>query len=278
VELVGSGTSAASGDGAAARLRALAATQPEPLRGWLAQVGGSGQSLSMAAERRRIGQAWQADVLPLCQRAIAGRYPLANGEAEIPMGDFARFFGPGGVLERFFEQHLAPYVDRRGSYRWNARGAELGIPGSFLALFERGGQVRDAYFGGGGEPRIRFSLTPQYLDASVDQVVLSYDGRPLSYSHGPQIPWELTWPPTDSRRIDVVFHLPQGEQPALSATGVWGLFRLLESADVRPEFEAGAFVSFSQGDRSVTFRLQANSIENPFVSSELRGFRCPAGV
>lgn len=278
VELAG-GRAAVPADGAAARLQVLAASQPEPLRGWIAQVSGSGQSLSRAAQRRRIAEAWQADVLPVCKRAIAGRYPLAGGDGEVPMGDFSRFFGPGGILAQFFDANLAAFVDRRGgSYRWNQQGAALGIPSTFLALFQDGAQVRDAFFGSAAEPRIRFRLTPQYLDASVDRVVLSYDGKPLSYSHGPQIPWELSWPPADSRRTEVVFHLPGGEQPALSATGVWGLFRLLDNADVRPEFDAGAFVSFTLAERSVTFRLEADSIENPFVNNELRGFRCPAGV
>ena len=51
-------------------------------------------------------------VTPVCQQIVSNRYPFVRGSSqEVPLGDFAKVFSPGGVLDKFFTQSLAPYAD-----------------------------------------------------------------------------------------------------------------------------------------------------------------------
>src|SRR5262249_21669016 len=51
-------------------------------------------------------------VLPECKRIITGRYPFTRGsDQDVPLVDFGRVFGGGGLLDGFFKQHLQQYAD-----------------------------------------------------------------------------------------------------------------------------------------------------------------------
>ena len=64
--------------------------------------------------------------------------------------DFARLFGPGGLLDDFFQKKLAPYVDTTVK-PWQFRqlgDASLGDSAS-LIQFQRAAEIRSVFFGGG---------------------------------------------------------------------------------------------------------------------------------
>ncbi|MEI8618399.1 hypothetical protein P4S63_18490 [Pseudoalteromonas sp. B193] len=43
--------------------------------------------------------------------AIVGRYPFSPyADKEVNMKDFTRFFGPGGTIDSFFTNYIAPSV------------------------------------------------------------------------------------------------------------------------------------------------------------------------
>ena len=50
-----------------------------------------------------------------CEEAVNGHYPFASdGTEEISLADFAKLFAPGGLMDRFFAQNLAPLIDMTG--------------------------------------------------------------------------------------------------------------------------------------------------------------------
>ena len=125
--------------------RRAASRAPAPLAGLLDQVASGATSIASGDKRQQINEIWRADVAPLCQRALAGRYPVANAAAEVTLDDFSRLFAPNGLIDGFFQQHLRPFVDMSSTpWQWQSfDGIELGD------LVRRPGAVR----AGGEDPR-----------------------------------------------------------------------------------------------------------------------------
>ncbi|MDV7396695.1 hypothetical protein RZS08_35185, partial [Arthrospira platensis SPKY1] len=117
---------------------------------------------------------------PGASRAVAGPPDAA-------LAAFGRFFGPNGLMDGFFKQHLQPYVDATsGIWRWRGPvGPEQSIDPEALRAFQRAAVVRDALFAGGGQtPLVRFQLVPVQLSGDIQQAIVSLDGQTLAYTAG----------------------------------------------------------------------------------------------
>ena len=123
----------------------------------------------------------------LCSKAVTGRYPFTPGSTnDIPLDDFAKLFAAGGLLDKFFNDNLQTFVDTSGP-TWKAQpvaGVAPPVTPADLAQFQRASQIRDLFFGGGGnQPTVRFDITP--VDTDAKQVTLDLDGQSIVYAHGP---------------------------------------------------------------------------------------------
>jgi type VI secretion system protein ImpL len=279
------GTAAAlgNGDDPAQLLQAEAAQDPQPVTRWL-------QALAVNANQLRGGgaldQAKKAFAAPggpasLCSKAVTGRFPFAsNSNNDIPLDDFAKLFAAGGLLDKFFTDNLQSFVDTSGAV-WKAQpvsGVAPPVTPADLAQFQRASQIRDLFFGAGGnQPTVRFDITP--IDTDAKQVTLDLDGPSLVYAHGPSRATSVTWP--GSNRMNsarLVFDPPPSNgPPVLQATGPWALFRLIAKGNLQPSDSPDRYtLSFSVGDRHASFELRAGSVQNPFAPGVLKDFQCPA--
>ena len=67
--------------------------------------------------------------------------------------DFGQLFGPGGMLDDFFQRRLAPLVDTSTTpwtYKPLADGKRPASPAA-LAEFQRAARIREVFFRGGGK-------------------------------------------------------------------------------------------------------------------------------
>ncbi|TIU36177.1 MAG: hypothetical protein E5W31_10960, partial [Mesorhizobium sp.] len=80
-----------------------------------------------------------------CEEAVNGHYPFARDSSEdISMADFAKLFAPGGLMDRFFAQNLAPLIDMTGqewSWKQNARYSK-DLAKSTLKAFQAAAEIR----------------------------------------------------------------------------------------------------------------------------------------
>ncbi|MEW8384962.1 MAG: type VI secretion system membrane subunit TssM, partial [Candidatus Thiodiazotropha taylori] len=117
--------------GVISRLKLEAQRQPGPLADMINTLADGSSNLTVSGVRSHLNSVWNTQLLPFCQRSLAGRYPLErNSVREVTISDFGRFFGPGGMMENFFNTYLIDFVDTsRRVWRWNAAGNKtLGIP------------------------------------------------------------------------------------------------------------------------------------------------------
>lgn len=266
---------------ALASLQMLAKQLPVPIGDMIGQIGVRTQSVAVTQARVDLARRYNQQVLRECRDLIEGRYPVNRASAaDVPLADFGRVFGPGGVFDKFFRENLEPLVDAsREPWRWRQGAAPIGGSAALLRQFQLVQRIRAMYFaqeGGsspGQAPATRFFLTPDMLDASVTRFTLDVDGQAFEYRHGPPASRPMSWP-GEGGRAAFVFEEPSASIPGESRQGPWAWFRLLDQARVERESDSRLRLTFSAGGRSMRVILDAASSRNPFGTNALAGFSC----
>jgi type VI secretion system protein ImpL len=263
-------------------LRTQAQGMPEPLRDMLLGLTDNAQTETFAKERARLNDLWRANVAPFCHAALDHRYPLdPYSGVDVTLDDFARLFGPGGLIDAFFQTNLQPYVDTTAKpWRWRPGAAAPRMPADVLFEFEQAAAIRAAFFPDGAKSlAVRFQLVPRSLDTGITRFRLRLNGQTLDYEHGPERPVNFQWPSSDGPQVvRVTYEIAGSDEPrAYTIEGSWALFRLLDRVDVS-RMQADRFnVRFDLDGKDgseATVQLDASSVVNPFGLAALRQFRC----
>jgi len=273
---------AGQGQAVIQQLKMEASRQPPMVQGMLNSAASRSGNIVFQGVAAQLNTEWQSRGLSFCQQAISNRYPIArNSSQEIRLDDFGQFFGPGGIVDTFFREYLANYVDMsRSPWRVRSSGASpISISTAALRQFERADAIKETFFRGGGPtPSVRFEMQPIGMDATISKFSLSLAGKTIAYSFGPQITEYMEWPGPDQNaevRIEMSPPAPGGAS-MLRERGPWAWFRVLDKANIsttgRPEHFQ---VEFRLGDRSAAYELIARSAYNPFRFDDLEQFRCP---
>lgn len=264
-------------------VKSIADELPPPVNDWIRTVGQDSGNLIAGGARAHINNIWTAEILPFCREAIHDRYPIKRGSSrETTIHDFGRLFGPGGLIDAFFQENLTKFVDTTNE-QWSWRGEGLGISDEALAQFQRAANIRDAFFVGGGKtPSATFELKPLTMGQDIKQFILDLEGQIVDYRHGPPQISKLQWPgPDGPGRVRLVFVHKYGSRPSINEEGPWAWFRVLDRSRIassnQPEmFRVTFSVSDTIADMSASFELRATSVRNPFNLDQLRRFSCPA--
>lgn len=241
-------------------------------------LAGETQDVVRGQAKGELAELYQGQVVTECNAILKGRYPFTRGgTTDVPVADFARLFGAGGLFDTFFTTKLAPFVDT-SSVRWRwreASGGSLGLSDAILSQFELASQIRQQYFKpGSAEPEVRFTLAPEYLDATTQSFALEINGQRLEYSHGPQQRWSVKWPSEVNEQVIVTFDTGAGPGPSTVYDGPWALFRFIDASALAPQTDTRFGLTVAAGGQSARLLLDASSIRNPFANSLLARFRC----
>jgi type VI secretion system protein ImpL len=266
----------------AGKLKADAGRLPEPMRSMVENLSQSGAVQAQAAERGSLSQ----DLRPLadfCNRAVAGRYPLVAGSARDALPeDFGQFFGPGGMMDDFFQKRLANLVDTSSKpWRYKPVAGQANVSAAALAQFERAARIREIFFRSGKTPSIRLDFKVIEMDASITQFVLDVDGQLVKYAHGPVLPMAVQWPgPKGSNQVRIQLTPPSTSGASGQvADGPWALFRVMEKAQLESTGIPEKFiVTFNVENRRARFEVTTNSVQSPLRVRELQEFSCPEGL
>lgn len=226
----------------------------------------------------------KASLTETCNRLAAGRYPLVRGSrTDMRLTDFTTLFGPNGLMETFFQKHLAQNVDRT-TRPWRIRSddpAQAPAADGLLA-FQRAAEIRRVLFANGSAiPTLRMDIKPIDIDPALRRIDVNVDGIDLRLGADHSKTASVGWPdPGGSRRVEVVATGADGapiEGASKVYEGSWGLFHWIDSAEVTDftdppnRFRA----VFTIGGRLAMFDITTNTQRNPFRLPELTAFRCP---
>ena len=254
---------------------------PGPMQRWAAQITTGSSGITADGTRASINARWQSQILPFCEQAIENRYPFKkSSQADVAMQDFTKLFGPGGLIDTFFNEQLLKHVDTRARpWAWKSiNNTDLGISPAVLQQMQYAAEIRDAFFNGNPTPSVNFQLTPEALDPKAQKVTLEIDGQTVEFQHkqGAPKPVAMKWPGAVGI-ARVVFQPPANNTGnAVSKDGPWGWFRLLSAAELRrTNVSDRSRVIFNIGGRIAIFQMQSGSVINPFNLPALSKFSCP---
>ncbi|RWO43355.1 type VI secretion system membrane subunit TssM [Mesorhizobium sp.] len=253
---------------------------PDPVDDWLGGIAGDTSGLTQKAVTSELNAIWRADILPFCQAALNDRYPFSPESAvDVNVRDFARLFGPAGMIDTFINDHLISYVDT-ASQPWKWR-ADFGLDAAALAAFEQARRIRDDLFPGGTGPVMSFTLQPTDLSPNVTRVTLNLDGQNLVYYNNATRPQPMTWPGKDGTGVISLAFQPIDGSPEvmLNETGSWAWLRLLRSGRFTGTSLTDVY-SLRLGTQGMyaDFELKAASVENPYNLQMFKKFSCPPQI
>ena len=262
-------------------LESLSSRWPEPVRSMLRDLASKGAGQSFVARRDELGRQLAGEVGAACSRLLQGRYPLnRSGSDEVSRGEFAKAFGAGGLLDGFFDRHLASFVDT-SSRNWTLPTADGGTEAAeSLQQFQRAAVIRNALFSDDGRQlgvRLEFRLLE--MDPVISSFEIDIDGQLLRFGRDAKGAQAVRWPDTAAREQRVrlgVNTAAAGSGARHSFDGPWGLLRLFE----RVRVEAGPsadrlLVVFDVEGRRARFEVKSATAPNPLRLAALEQFQCP---
>lgn len=253
---------------------------PDPVNTWLSGIAGDTSGLTQKAVASELNAIWRADILPFCQAALNDRYPFSPDSAvDVNVRDFARLFGPAGMIDGFINDHLISYVDTSAQpWKWRA---DFGLDPSALAAFEQARRIRDDLFPGGQGPVMAFTLEPTDLSPNVTRVTLNLDGQNLVYFNNATRPQPMTWPGKDGTGVISLAFQPIDGSPEimLNETGSWAWLRMLRGGRFTGTSLSDVY-SLRLGTKGMyaDFKLKAASVENPYNLQMFKKFSCPPQI
>ena len=256
-----------------------ATSLPDPINAWIGGIAGDTIAVTREAVIAQLNARWRADVLPFCTSATSGRYPFdQTSRIDVNISDFARLFGPDGLIDGFTKDNLLAYIDTT-TKPWSWR-ADFGLDGKTLQPFENARAIRNGLFAGGAGPIMAFTLEPKDLSANASRTTLNVDGQSLVYFNSAARPTAMTWPGSDgTNMITLSFSPVDGTAEAItSETGAWAILRLFRKGQLRKTELPELFkLRLAASGFSADFELRANSVENPFDLGMFGSFVCPKG-
>ncbi len=123
------------------------------------------QSVSDAS-LETMNRALQDRISFFCRDTITVSYPFARSDRYLSIENFSRFFGPGGDMDRYFSEFLAPHVERTSAGLAWRQDSPLADRLNLAALrqFERAEKIRQAFFAG-GSPQPQVEITVRHVES-----------------------------------------------------------------------------------------------------------------
>ena len=273
------------------KLRESSARFPKPFSDMLLNLAADVEREVALSSAGQLQVALRDQVTPVCQRTVTNRYPFVRGSSsDVPLADFAKLFGPGGVMDTFFKQYLEAHADRsKSQWTWH-QSTELAQSLSLdtLQAFQHAAEIRDAFFQTGSNiPMVQLTVKPAFVsDASATlEIGGTVIASPTASNNLPAntqqpasaAPVLVQWPGASLRAAISAPTSPGGQPSVLEKTGPWSLFRLLEAGGVSVHGET-ATASFAVGGTVLRYNFTSAASRNPLNLMALRTFRCPSGI
>ena len=266
-------------------LRSTISRLPEPIARMVQSAVNDIEGGAVDASKAELQQDLQGRVTRDCRRIVEGRYPFdRSSTSDVSIAEFSRLFSPDGIVDRFFQQKLAPYADLSGkSWRWRD-DTPLGrsLSPATLAEFQRAATIRDAFFPQGGtSPKVTLRVEQTALDGPAQYALLTVDEEILqTYAQGfsSSQARSFEWPGADGGEVMVHLMPPiEGREHFVKRVGPWALMRMIAAGTPQKRGDV-IQLRYPIGGRSVSYQVKIDTALNPFYLPALTEFKCPAGL
>ncbi|MNU53664.1 hypothetical protein D3C71_427000 [compost metagenome] len=267
---------------ALSHLRVASGRLPRPVGVWFSVLAEDAWRLVLSDAYQYLNQRYQSELYSFYGKAINKRYPFsAHSASEVALNDFREFFKTQGVVDRFFDNYMRPFVSGSpGNYRLRSiDGQSLPVSRVYLDQMASVQVIRQSFFSENpAEPHVQFKLEPYTLDSTASRSEFRFGDRSLEYRHGPIVAASFKWPTDaeDGRTSLVLDRMTDRPIGIEKNSGPWSLFRLLDL--MQTEYLIGRDVLVLKADLGglrANYLLTSQRMPNPFDMGVLRTFRMP---
>jgi type VI secretion system protein ImpL len=236
------------------------------------------------------GSSWESSVWQKWHEKLEGKYPFASSPSDASLNDFFDFFAPGeGVLWSFFDESLKPTLERRGSSFVPSRRFKSAISytGDFLEICLKKGQefTTTLFPPKADHAAVVFDVNLHSVSPTIGQVTFEVDGASHTYRNEPEQWITITWPGKTPHGARLRVRGASGLDEEVNRPGDFGLFRLLDAADVKPGRAGGradgaptlvaTWGLKAARDSVVSLDLRPSRNENPLNPGFFKNYNCP---
>jgi type VI secretion system protein ImpL len=237
------------------------------------------------------GGVWEITAWKTWSTRLEASYPFTeSAPTDVKIEDFTDFFNPEkGQIWAFYEQTLKGSLERQGNDFVPTRRfkAQVAYSNEFLNCLRRAAKITDATFGADPKtPSVSFEVNLHSVSPDVSEVSIEVDGVSRTYTNTPEEWLTVTWPAKDAkeRGAKVKVRGISGLSEEIVRSGDFGLFRLLDAAEVRPGLAGkGGDVPVlvatwrlkSQPGSNVKIDIRPQKSDHPLARGFFSGVRCP---
>ncbi len=253
---------------------------PTVIAGFVNDAEKDFQSEANDATLADMNRALTNDITFVCRDTITSFFPFANSSRQVPTGEFGKFFGPGGDMDKFYNTYLAQHVIRTEdglAVDPNSPLADKLSPNA-IRQFDRAEKIRRAFFGSGGTaPEVQITIAHTASHSSIEQAQLEINGTNTITAPGDP-PKTISWPGAGASTTLQLFPSLDRESSLQLRGGQWTFISFLKQAASTQTRGNVVTATFQVGGRSITYEFSFNAVSNPFTMPELTEFSCPQSL
>ena len=253
---------------------------PEPLAQIVKDAENDFKAEASDATLAEMNRALTNEITFTCREGITAFFPFSNSQRHVPTGEFGKFFGPGGDMDRYFGTYLAPHVIRTNEGLAIDPNSPLADRLSTAALrqFDRAEKIRRAFFGAGGTtPEVQISLQHVSSHATIEQAHLEINGQNTITAPGDP-PKSVAWPGQGASTTLQVFPTLERNSTLQLGGGQWTIVEFMRQASSSSQNGSTVRLTYQIGGRAIAYDVTFNAVTNPFTMPELSDFSCPQSL
>jgi type VI secretion system protein ImpL len=238
------------------------------------------------------GGLWEMTAWKTWSSKLETNYPFVDkAPADAKIEDFAAFFKPDkGELWSFYDTNLKASLEKQGDDFIPSRRFKGQVPYStaFLDCLKKASKITDATFGSDpAKPSVAFEVNLHSVSADVSEVMIDVDGTSHTYTNTPEEWTAITWPAKDAKQRGAKVRVRgiAGLQEEINRGGDFGLFHLLDAADLKPgtvtkngdnvPVLVATWKLQSKPDANVKIDIKPAKTDAPFARNFFSGLKCP---
>ena len=231
------------GDGrqdAFSALEAQIPLYPEPIRGWLNSLVTNAWQLVLFQAQNHIEAAWQKIIVPQYDAQLHNRFPFnPQANESVSLENFRYFYAPEGLVDKFFAEYLAPFIDEKTGQSKSVDGGGLELSPDLLAYLKTVRTIQTQYFSKiYHRLAVPFKLQFTRPSRNLSRAVIQLGNQKISYQPHHALPDSvLVWPDNthDTSASVTFYHADGSTSTQLHEAGPWGWLRLMQAAQLKED-------------------------------------------
>ena len=210
---------------------------PLPISNWFNRALKNDWNYLLSRTKEHIVDRYTKDVMAYYLERISGRYPFVkhSKKYDVRNEDFEEFFKRDGILDNFVNSYISPFVKLnigRRNYKFRRiDGSTLLMDKTFMRQLMTVHDIRKILFTSKEDHlHAMLYLDPKMLGRRLATMEFYYDDDYITYEHGLVRSKKLKWPSEGQSDLSKfsMYDLDNKKVVELSASGEWGLFKLMQ--------------------------------------------------